>query len=157
MSLKTIIKERIEGIERSRNTVLNSEIYQTFLDGKVDAFNSVLNILAGVASFNEYQKFTKTTAIYPKEGAVEYCTLGLLSEAGEVAGKVKKAIRDNNSDFSDEEIKKGIQKEISDCYWYLARIQDELGLQTSDTINMNMEKLNSRKDRGVIGGSGDNR
>ena len=103
-----------------------------------------------------YQNFTKQTAIYPKDKGLEYCTLGLAGEAGEVANKVKKIIRDSNGVIN-EETKKILQSELGDVYWYLARLGDELNLKSSSIIEENVIKLSSRFERGVIQGSGDNR
>jgi len=103
-------------------------------------------------SLNDYQSFTKTTAVYPKEKALEYLSLGLVSEAGEVAGKLKKVIRDGSAlDRS------AFLKEIGDVLWYCARLTDELEGSLSEIAEGNMNKLSSRKERGVIGGSGDDR
>lgn len=111
--------------------------------------------------FNQYQNFTEATAIYKKETAFEYLSLGLLSEAGEVAGKFKKLIRDypkawEDYDFTDEQIK-DIGKELGDVLWYIARIADELDISLEEIAADNIDKLFSRKERGVLGGSGDNR
>jgi NTP pyrophosphatase (non-canonical NTP hydrolase) len=106
--------------------------------------------------FNEYQKKALETAIYPKEKALEYCTLGLVSEAGEVAGKIKKIIRDKNGVLSVPD-KDAIMAEISDVFWYCATLLDALDYSMDEAAEYNIAKLASRKERGVIGGSGDNR
>jgi len=98
-----------------------------------------------------YQKLTRQTAIYPKEQAISYLALGLTSEAGEVAGKVKKQIRDGGIDVM------ATIDEIGDVFWYLARLCDELNFNAEDVLQRNWAKLEDRKARGVIGGSGDNR
>lgn len=103
---------------------------------------------------NEYKEFTRTTAVYPKEQALNYLILGLTSEAGEVAGKLKKAIRDFHTW---EEMKKNILSETGDVVWYVVRILDELGLTLEDAIENNTQKLSSRLERNVIKGSGDDR
>ena len=100
---------------------------------------------------NEYQKWSRQTAIYPEKQALEYLALGLVSEAGEVAGKVKKLIRDNKFD------KEATVKEIGDVFWYLARMCDHLGINCEDVLQQNYEKLSDRASRGVLSGSGDNR
>lgn len=105
---------------------------------------------------NMYQAFTKSTAIYPKDEALWYTTLGLVGEAGEIANKVKKVIRDKGGIPTDSD-KLEIAKEIGDVMWYVARLADELGVPLLDLILDNVKKLSSRKERGVIGGSGDNR
>lgn len=108
-------------------------------------------------TFNEYQKATSQTAKYPQEFALIYLSLGIASEAGEVAGKMKKWIRDGDSKMTREEWVKAMSSEIGDVLWYAARLADELDLSLSEIAEENMSKLLDRKARGVIGGSGDNR
>lgn len=110
-------------------------------------------------TLKEYQKFTRTTAIYPQEQAAEYLTLGLVGEAGEIANKVKKVIRDqdNWSPEQFEDSRQSVKKEIGDVFWYLVRLVDEMGEDAEQILQTNADKLQSRKDRGVIGGSGDER
>lgn len=107
------------------------------------------------AEFDDYQKATRATAIYPKETALPYLALGLASEAGEVAGKYKKVIRDTKE--ITPEWTEMIKSEIGDVLWYCARLADELGLSFAEVAQANISKLTDRKDRGVLGGSGDNR
>lgn len=107
--------------------------------------------------FDEYQENAKATAQYPNLGSnLIYPTLGLAGESGEVAEKVKKLIRDHNG-VLDDEYRLKIAKEIGDVLWYAAMLSDELGFSFSEIARMNLEKLASRKDRGAIRGSGDNR
>ena len=108
-------------------------------------------------NFNDYQQATSQTAKYPPSQALEYLSLGISSEAGEVAGKMKKWIRDGDSKMTREEWVKSMSSEIGDVLWYAARLADELGLDLSQIAQENMDKLLDRKARGVIGGSGDNR
>ena len=103
--------------------------------------------------FSKYQKETRQTAIYPKDKALEYLCLGLASEAGEVAGKLKKVIRDTPEEFP----KKDMISELGDVLWYLARIADELDVDLSNVAQGNINKLLARKNKGTIKGSGDNR
>jgi len=107
-------------------------------------------------TFNEYQAKALATAIYPKGSALEYTTLGLCSEAGEVAGKVKKVIRDNNGIFTDEK-KEAIMDEVSDVLWYVATLLFTLGYNMEDCAEHNIKKLHARQTKGTIQGSGDNR
>jgi NTP pyrophosphatase (non-canonical NTP hydrolase) len=107
-------------------------------------------------TFDDYQKETNKTAIYPKEKAVEYLVLGLTSEAGEVAGKLKKVIRDKGGVIGDEE-KHALASEVGDVLWYISQIAYELDMTMSELAAGNVEKLSSRQKRGVIGGSGDSR
>ena len=108
-------------------------------------------------TFNNYQQATSQTAKYPPDQALEYLSLGIASEAGEVAGKMKKWIRDGDSKMTREEWVQAMSSEIGDVLWYAARLADELGLSLSQIAEDNMDKLLDRKARGVIGGSGDNR
>ena len=106
--------------------------------------------------FNEYQVRTSWTAIYPKEKALEYLALGLVSEAGEVAGKIKKLIRDNDSQISPE-IVNGLRSELGDVLWYVAQLATTLEVNLSTVARLNLEKLAKRKADGSLGGSGDKR
>jgi len=105
---------------------------------------------------NDYQQWTRTVARYPEEQGINYTILGLVGEAGEVADKYKKVIRDAEG-FMGEAAKEAIVKEVSDVAWYLARLSDELGVTLEDLFSINFEKLMDRKDRGVLRGSGDDR
>ncbi len=108
-------------------------------------------------NFEEYQKLSRKTAIYPdKDNNFVYVTLGLVGEACEVAEKIKKIFRDNNG-ILDEERKKVLKKELGDVLWYLAQLSTELGLSLDDIAKFNIEKLSSRKERGTLHGDGDNR
>ena len=102
-------------------------------------------------TFDGYQDASESTAVYPKSSAVEYLSLGLVSEAGEVAGKVKKALRDGTFD------PEAVADELGDCLWYIAQMATELDFYLSDIAKHNLEKLKDRKERGVLGGSGDKR
>ena len=105
---------------------------------------------------NEYQKRALETALYPKEVRILYPTLGLTGEAGEVADKVKKVIRDNDGDFSVEK-RLEIAKELGDVLWYISTLANDLGYTLEEIGDLNNRKLSSRKERGVISGNGDNR
>lgn len=105
-------------------------------------------------TLNEYQQKALETAVYPLP--IIYPSLGLNGEAGEVADKVKKILRDNNSDFTSEK-RREIALELGDCQWYIATLANDIGYTLQEIADMNYEKLCSRKRRGVIGGSGDER
>ena len=108
-------------------------------------------------TFNEYQEVTRKTATYPTVGGrIVVPTLGLVGEAGEVAEKIKKVLRDKEGVFLVED-KEQIKKELGDVLWYIANIANDLFINMDDIAKGNIEKLNSRKERGVIHGSGDNR
>jgi NTP pyrophosphatase (non-canonical NTP hydrolase) len=104
--------------------------------------------------FTEYQKKALSTAIYPKEMAIIYPALGLAGEAGEVADKVKKIVRDNNTT---DEFKQNIAAEIGDVLWYCAVLANDLGFDLAHVANINLTKLADRLQRGVLQGSGDKR
>ena len=106
---------------------------------------------------NHYQKESRKTALYPDVGSNSiYPTLGLVGEAGEVADKVKKVLRDKNGLF-DKESRDAIKYELGDVLWYISQLSSELGYELEDVALTNLEKLNSRKIRGKIQGSGDDR
>jgi NTP pyrophosphatase (non-canonical NTP hydrolase) len=101
----------------------------------------------------EYQKKAKETAIFPADKALEYLSLGLVGEAGEVANKVKKLIRDKKV-LLDTTV---ISSEIGDVLWYCAMLADYLDVNLGKIMDDNLDKLKSRKQRGTLGGAGDNR
>src|SRR5210317_169094 len=109
-----------------------------------------------ISDLDMYQQVAKTTAIYPREQAIIYPTLGLTGEAGEVANKVKKIIRDG-SNSKDEKLVSEIKAEIGDCLWYIAVLANDFDIKLSDIASANIEKLEKRKEKGTIHGSGDNR
>ena len=107
--------------------------------------------------FKTYQKKARETAQYPNLGENNiYPTLGLVGEAGEVAEKVKKVIRDKNGIF-DEESKNAIKKELGDVLWYLSNLCTEFKFNMDDVALQNLEKLRARASKGKISGSGDDR
>ena len=109
-----------------------------------------------VSDLDMYQQVAKTTAIYPREQAIIYPTLGLTGEAGEVANKVKKIIRDG-SNKNDEGLVQDLSAEIGDCLWYIAVLADDIGIKLSDIASSSLIKLENRKKKGTIHGSGDKR
>ena len=108
-------------------------------------------------NFTEYQNESRKTALYPNVGNnFVYPTLGLSGEAGEVADKLKKTIRDDDGVLTEEK-KREVGKELGDVLWYVSQVASELELSLDEIAQANLEKLLSRMDRGVIKGSGDNR
>jgi len=106
---------------------------------------------------NHYQSESRKTALYPDVGCnAIYPTLGLVGEAGEVADKVKKILRDKKGIF-DEDSKDAIKLELGDVLWYISQLSSELGYELEDVANSNLQKLNSRKIRGKLKGNGDMR
>jgi len=105
---------------------------------------------------NDYQEKAMATAIYPEAGSgsdmeIFYLALGITSEAGEVAGKVKKYIRDGKLDPG------AIAYELGDVAWYLARLADAMGYTFEEILQINYSKLTKRKEDGVLKGDGDYR
>lgn len=108
-------------------------------------------------TFDEYQERAGDTAKYPNAGNnAIYPTLGLAGEAGEVAEKVKKVLRDKGGQFDADSVA-SIKKELGDVLWYVARLAAELGLSMDEIAGENLAKLASRKQRGMLSGSGDDR
>lgn len=121
-----------------------------------------------VLQLNDYQKIAHETADYPEGKVIDtkesvehyinyiYPALGLAEEAGEVAGKYAKAVRDN-AGVIDERRKQEIVKELGDVLWFVSELCTSLGVSLSEVAQKNLDKLASRKERGGIHGSGDNR
>lgn len=95
-----------------------------------------------------------TTAVYPKKYNISYPALGLAEEAGEVAGKIKKMMRDN---IQLEDQKEKIEAEMGDVLWYLAALAHDCGLSLQVIAEKNIEKLKARQSAGTLHGEGDNR
>lgn len=109
-------------------------------------------------NMREYQQAAIKTALYPRlpEYGWVYPALGLANEAGEVNGKLKKIIRDHDG-VIDEAQRQTISKELGDVLWYIAQLATELDIDLDEVAKANIAKLASRQERGVLGGSGDNR
>lgn len=108
-------------------------------------------------NFKDYQKKSRKTALYPNRGKnFVYPTLGLAGEAGEIAEKIKKVFRDDGGKITKEK-KEDLEKELGDVLWYLSQIATEVGLKLDKIADKNLKKLASRKKRGTLHGSGDNR
>ena len=85
---------------------------------------------------------------------LEYMLCGLCSEAGEVAGAYKKHIR---GDYDYEKARIAMAKELGDVLWYCAGLAEQLGYPLAEIAQMNILKLQSRAERGVLKGNGDDR
>lgn len=105
-------------------------------------------------SFNmdKYQKLAATTAIYPQEKALEYLTLGLTSEVGELTGKIAKWYRKDNAYPH-----AAVMDELGDVLWFVSELARQHNLSLSVLAQNNLDKLASRMERGTLQGSGDNR
>lgn len=107
-------------------------------------------------NLNDYQTEAMRNKIYGYGSTIIYPALGLGNEAGEVQGKIKKVLRDSDGDFN-EENKLAIADECGDVLWYLAALTEDLGYTLQQIAELNITKLTSRRERGVIQGSGDKR
>lgn len=107
---------------------------------------------------NQYQESAAETAIYPRDGisGLAYTALGLAGEAGEVANKVKKLIRDHGGQVIPSAIP-DIAAELGDVLWYVAMTASQLGIRLDSVAASNLDKLRRRSEAGRIGGSGDDR
>ena len=106
-------------------------------------------------TLDEYQQKALVTA-KDQGNELNHRVLGLAAEAGEVAGKIAKWLRDQNGDISKLD-KEALAAEVGDVMWFAACLADTLGFSLDKIGVQNIEKLSSRNKRGVIGGSGDNR
>lgn len=107
--------------------------------------------------FQDYQERSRSTARYPQAGSNPiYPTLGLCGEAGEVADKVKKVLRDQGGQF-DAQVRDDLLLELGDVLWYVAQLATELDLSLEAIAEANLAKLASRAARNVIAGHGDRR
>ena len=127
------------------------------MDLEIEAKNWMKERQLSSITASLYQEKACETAIFPKHRATEYLTLGLTGEAGEIANKVKKFIRDGAT--KDEYLAKRIEigYEIGDVLWYCAVLADELEMNLGHIMEKNLEKLADRHKRGKISGSGDHR
>jgi NTP pyrophosphatase (non-canonical NTP hydrolase) len=106
--------------------------------------------------FNQYQREARDFAVYPEHGCIYYPVALLAEEAGEVAGKLAKAIRASTS-INTPQFTEAISKEMGDVLWALANLAEDLGIDLEDVAKGNLAKLRDRQQRGVIVGEGDNR
>ena len=121
-------------------------------DEEEDMINETdIDAFARTSDFDWFQSECQKTAIYPKQQGLAYTALGLASEAGEYAGKIKKGIRDGSFDDI------GAAAELGDVLWYVAMSAHELGYTMDEIVHGVVNKLRDRQKRDVIKGSGDNR
>jgi NTP pyrophosphatase (non-canonical NTP hydrolase) len=109
------------------------------------------------AHLREYQRLAaRTGGAIRVDHPIVYPTLGLVNEAGEVAGKVKKIFRDRGGEITDAD-REAITLELGDVLWYLAELCTQLGIGLDDVAAANLDKLAGRAERGTLGGDGDDR
>lgn len=109
-------------------------------------------------TLDEYQQHALTTALKTDDKFMDmmHWVLGMAGESGEVADKLKKIIRDKGGTITPAD-EAELVKEIGDVLWYVAVMADQLGVSLNDVAQANVDKLASRKSRGTLAGSGDNR
>lgn len=108
-------------------------------------------------NLNQYQELALTTSIFPKEYSILYPALKLAGESGEVAEKIGKVLRDADGNFDNMYIKESIALELGDVLWYVAALANSLDYSLEEVAQMNLDKLDDRQKRKVLGGSGDYR
>lgn len=107
--------------------------------------------------YGSYQEQSrKTYSDIEVNDPIVYPTLGLVNEAGEFAGKIKKIFRDKGGTISDDD-REALKGELGDVLWYLTQICTNLGLSLEEVAEANLDKLFSRLERGKISGEGDHR
>ena len=124
-------------------------------DAPYVGFELLKNIL-NVLDMDKYQHLAMQTKKYPEQYRLIYPSLGLAGEAGELANKVKKILRDDNGDITQERAEQ-IFYELGDCMWYIAAIASDLGIPLSQVGDANLRKLHKRAEEDKIEGEGDNR
>ncbi len=114
------------------------------------------NVPDSALTFNDYEVWSRTTAIYP--GALTggpdelaYLALGLTGEAGEVANKIKKYLRGEHLNIP------AVRHELGDVLWYLARLACAMNVDFETIARQNIDKLESRKQENSLRGAGDDR
>lgn len=109
-----------------------------------------------VKTFEDYEKIAMANEVWPKQYRYMFPALGIAGEAGEVAEKVKKIIRDKDGKFNvTDELE--IVKELGDVLWYLTAMAHDLGYTLLEVAEENIQKIKSRRERGKVHGEGDNR
>lgn len=114
-------------------------------------------------SLADYQRQAMTTCMNSCDN-YSYMFLNLVGEVGELASKVSKAIRtghaninDNKLDFDSINMKQEMMLEAGDVLWQLSGLCSAMGWSLEEIAQMNLDKLKSRQERGVIAGNGDHR
>ncbi|MBA2667114.1 MAG: nucleoside triphosphate pyrophosphohydrolase family protein [Trueperaceae bacterium] len=111
-------------------------------------------------TLDDYQHAALRTAAFPERVRVIYPALKLAGEAGEVAEKIGKLMRDEGyapGDDLSEAQREALAKELGDVLWYVAVLAHDLGVTLGEVGARNLAKLADRQRRGVLGGSGDDR
>ena len=107
-------------------------------------------------TLNEYQNFALSKAILPHDRNILYLALALSGEVGEAQDKIKKVIRDKGGQFKRQDFE-AIALELGDALFYLSLLAHAINYDLSEIGRLNIDKINSRLERGTLHGSGDNR
>ena len=142
----------------------NERLMSENMNRAADYLNDMQKEIDNMIDMDNYQTESLKTAVYPAGQGKLYTVLGLANEAGEVAGVVKKIIRQDvylpsclTEEENDKMNQEKIKAELGDVLWYLAAVAKEYNLKLSDVAQYNLDKLWDRAERGVLKGSGDNR
>jgi NTP pyrophosphatase (non-canonical NTP hydrolase) len=159
-TIETLILDANSFAGLTWNEVLMAENMNRAADYLTDMQRKIDNMI----DMDNYQTESLKTAVYPAGQGKMYTVLGLANEAGEVAGVVKKIIRQDvylpsclTEEENDRMNQEKIKAELGDVLWYLAAVAKEYNLKMSDVAQYNLDKLRDRAERGVLKGSGDNR
>lgn len=127
----------------------------SYFEINTDHMYHVYCIIMQKLTFEEYDQWLSKNIVNPQKDLLLQ-VLGICGEAGEIAEKMKKIVRDKDGVISDED-RELMAKELGDVLWYLARFAQSIDMTIEDVARLNIEKLESRRNRGVVSGDGDNR
>lgn len=101
-------------------------------------------------TLNEYQNKAHEFACYMDD---YYPWFALIEEIGELYTHIAKLLRGDYAYLD----KTAIKKELGDCLWQFQEVCSSLGFTLQDIAELNIDKLEDRKQRDKIRGSGDER
>ena len=136
----------------TEHTTLNGSVSNALNESTVEEVIEDFSL-----GYNIFQQMVVDTQVYPLDYEILYPALGLTGEAGEVAEKVKKWLRDEEVEDISDERREAIAMELGDVLWYVTALANDIGYDLAEIAAMNMNKLYDRQDRNVIKGEGDDR
>lgn len=151
MTLTELLEHNHAG--KNEECLTEDEIYKMYC---TDVDESAKYVSADFSLVDYQSQSRKTWQLVRMDHPIVYPTMGLVNEAGELAGKVKKIFRDKAGVIGEED-RQALKQELGDVLWYLAQICTELDLTLEEVAEANITKLFSRLERGQIQGEGDNR
>lgn len=149
----------IENSRKLMTSTNNSEFYSATPEMQEITPEEIIDIDLtddAVKTFEDYEKIAMANEVWPKNHYIIFPALGITGEAGEVAEKLKKILRDKNGEFNFTD-KLEIVKELGDVLWYLTAMAHDLGYTLQEVAEENIQKIKSRRERDKIHGNGDNR